>query len=184
MPKYAQFDPQVPLPAPIIGWYDTDIFDYPSLSSDALYAMDEQQWSDHMEDAGAHFAYNGTTLVPYAYPTPPPTPDQVLAGKVADGLAITSTSTPALACTMALDATTMDQIGSVARDASSGLGLPADLPTFTYPDIDSTPRTFSEAQVIALYKAQRNMLYTLNTQAAIMRQGGEPSWPEQTAVIP
>lgn len=109
------------------------------------------------------------------------TPDQVLAEKIAAGIAITCTGTPALNATYALDATTMDQIGSVARDAASGLGLPGGAASFTYPDASGQPRTFTSAQIVALYRAQRDLLFTLNSQAAILAHGGQPSWPASQA---
>jgi len=122
-----------------------------------------------------------------APPAPVIPPEQVaateLASRVTAGIAITSTGTPSLDCTMALDAVTMDQIKSVASDFQNGFGLPGDLPTFTYPDINGQPRTFTGAQLVALYRAQRNLLFVLNSQAAVMAHGGPPSWPNQTANI-
>lgn len=107
-----------------------------------------------------------------------------LAGKIASGIAVTSTGTAALSATYALDSMTLDQIGSVARDAAAGLGLPGGLSTFTYPDINGSPHTFASADVQNIYKAMRNLLFALNTQAAVMAAGGSPSWPVQTATIP
>lgn len=106
-----------------------------------------------------------------------------LTAKINAGIAITSTGTPAISATYALDALTLSQVQSVAQDAGSGLGLPGGASTFTYPDITSQPRTFTSAQLIAVYRAMRDLLLTLNTQAAVMTHGGQPSWPTQTAVI-
>jgi hypothetical protein len=182
MPRYANFSSSVPSPSPVLGWYDTDALDYPTLPAPAdMLEMSDAQWDARL---GGVWAVDGGELVAYTPPPRPPNADQVYDTKIAAGIAITSTSTPDLTCTMALDSTTMDQIGAVARDASSGLGLPGGLDTFTYPDIDSTPRAFSQAQIIALYRAQRDLIYQLSTQAAIMRQGLVPSWPAQTATIP
>jgi hypothetical protein len=100
------------------------------------------------------------------------------------GIVITCTGNAALSATYAIDPTTMNEVGSVARDAASGLGLPGGGSTFTYPDATGTPRTFTSTQLIALYKAQRDLLFILNTQAAVMRNGGAPAWPVQTATIP
>lgn len=133
------------------------------------------------------WTYDGTT---FAEPVAPPVPIEVQAQnelntRVVQGITITSTGTPSLNCVMALDANTMNQVGSVARDAGAGLGLPGDDDTFTYPDIDGVPRTFNEVQVIALYKGQRDLLLVLNTQMAIMAHGGPPSWPDtQAKTIP
>jgi hypothetical protein len=129
----------------------------------------------------AAWTISGGNIV--AVSAPPPTSDQVLASKIALGIAITSTGAPSISATYALDATTLDQIGSVARDFSSGLGLPGDIMTFTYPDATGQPRTFTGDQLAALYRKQRNLLAVLNTQAAIMAHGGTPVWPTQTATI-
>ena len=109
---------------------------------------------------------------------------QELDTRIAAGISVTSTSTPTLNATYALDAVTLDQIGSVARDAAAGLGLPGGATTFSYPDSTGTPHALSGAQVQALYKAQRDLLFALNTQAAVVAHGGEPTWPAQTGTIP
>lgn len=113
----------------------------------------------------------------------PATANALLQTKIAAGIVITSTGTPALGGTYALDATTTAQIGSVARDFASGMGLPGGGSSFTYPDLAGTPHTFTGPQIVALYQAQRNLVLTLNQQAAIMANGGTPSWPAQSAVI-
>lgn len=127
---------------------------------------------------------NGTFAAPVEAPAPPPTAADILAGKIAAGLAVTCTGDASVSSTYALDAQTMDQIGSVARDAASGLGLPTGAPTFTYPDLGGIPRTFTADRLISLYKAQRDVLFRVNTAAAILANGGAPSWPDQTATIP
>ena len=128
---------------------------------------------------------SGTT---FTAPSGPSLADQAAAAlpeKIAVGITVTCTSgTPFATATYALDQTTMDQLGAVARDDAAGLGLPAGASTFTYPDLAGTPHALSGAQVQALYKAQRDCLYALNTQAAVMKAGGSPSWPAQTATIP
>lgn len=109
--------------------------------------------------------------------------DHELAARINNGVNITSTSTPALNSLYALDTTTLDQIGSVARDAASGIGLPGGGSTFTYPDAAGVPHSFTSAQIITLYRAMRDLLFVLNTQAAIMRLGGPPTWPDQSVTI-
>lgn len=110
-------------------------------------------------------------------------PATQLAAKLAAGVALTSTATPAISATYALDPTTLDQIGSVARDAAAGLGLPGGLTSFTYPDITGNPKSFSGANIQALYKAMRDVVFALNTAAATLAAGGAANWPMQTATI-
>lgn len=186
MPRYAYFDSNAPSPQPVLGWFDTDLLNYTNLpSAENLLELTNDEWNGRLAANPSGWAVADGALVVAPPPTPPPpTVDDILAGKIAAGIAITSVSNPGLDCTMALDAQTMAEIGSVARDVSSGMGFPADLPVFIYPDITGQPRMFDEAQVVALYKVQRDLLFSLNTQAAIMRHGGPPDWPPQTGSIP
>lgn len=183
MTRYASFDPSSSPPHPVIGWYDTEEFVYPTLP-DLTHRLEltDEQWHGRMVDPSA-WAVNGNDLVPYTHPTPPPTPDQALASKISDGIAITCSGDAAVSATYALDAQTMTEVGSVARDAASGLGLPGGGETFIYPDKSGQPHAFTSARLIALYQAMRNLLWVLSTQAGIMKQGGTPTWPDQSAVI-
>ncbi len=128
------------------------------------------------------WGWNGTAFV--SPPSPAPTLAQILAAKLASGIAITSTGTPAISATYALDQTTLDQIGAVARDSAAGLGLPGGAATFTYPDINGVPRTFTGAQIQALYKAMRDCVFALYTTAATLAAGGTAVWLAQSATIP
>lgn len=141
-------------------------------------------WIPCAPEVGQNWTYNGTVFAaPVEPPTPPPTFEAIMAGKIANGLTVTCAGDPSFSAVYALDAVTMDQIGSVARDVASGLGFP-DGETFTYPDFAGHPHTFTEARLISLYKAQRLVLSRVNTAAAILANGGAPSWPDQTATIP
>lgn len=135
-------------------------------------AADKPGYAEIADDDARYLAWLARQAVP-----------GTLAAKLASGLAVASSGTPAISATYALDQTTLDQIGSVARDAASGLGLPGGLTTFVYPDINSTPRTLTSANVQALYRAMRDIVSALNTQAAIALSGGTPSWPAQSATI-
>jgi hypothetical protein len=106
-----------------------------------------------------------------------------LAEKFALGIAIASTGTPAIDATYALDQTTLDQVGSVARDAAAGLGLPGGGATFVYPDIAGAPRTFTAAAIQGLYKAMRDCVFALNETAATLAAGGTAAWPDQRATV-
>lgn len=107
-----------------------------------------------------------------------------LAQKLAAGLAVTSTATPPLSATYALDPTTLDQVGSVARDAAAGLGLPGSASTFTYPDITGAPHVFASTDIQNLYKAMRDYVFALNETAATLQAGGGASWPSPSKTIP
>lgn len=52
MAKYAQYNPADPSPQPVIGWYDTDVFNYPHLPpASQLMTVTDDQW-------GLHFSIN------------------------------------------------------------------------------------------------------------------------------
>lgn len=113
-----------------------------------------------------------------------PGPQAQLAARLFAGLAVISTSTSALSATYALDATTLDQIGSVARDAAAGLGLPGGLSTFTYPDLSSAPHDFTATAIQSLYKAMRDYVFALNSVTAQLQLGIPAGWPPAMATIP
>jgi hypothetical protein len=66
--KLAAYNPAAPQPAPVIGWYDLDAFEYSTLP-DAHIELTEDQWAHRL--AGFWAVSNGA-LVPLAPPVPPP----------------------------------------------------------------------------------------------------------------
>lgn len=110
-------------------------------------------------------------------------PDQLLIVYTNDGIIITSTGSPSINATYALDQTTLDQVGSVARDAASGLGLPGGLSTFTYPDIDGIPHDLTSDNVVALYQAMRNYVFSMNVTENTLANGGSANWPDSHVTI-
>ena len=70
MARFARFDPAAPAPAPVLGWYDTEVFDYPNLPDAAcLLAVTDAQWDHRMEfrhgvERGALVALPAPTAVP------------------------------------------------------------------------------------------------------------------------
>lgn len=185
MTKFVRYDPSITdRPSPVTSLYDADVINYPNFPSpDELLVVDDDTW----KTLPAPWAVQNGVLITYTPPPPPPpppTPMQILVEKIATGIAITSDSAPELNATYAMDSKTMDQIGSVARDVGANLGLPGGGSAFVYPDITGQPHSFTEAQLKACYQAMRDLLWKLNTQAAIMQQGGIPTWPVQSAKIP
>jgi hypothetical protein len=110
-------------------------------------------------------------------------PSVALAQKLAAGIAVVSTGTPALNSTYALDQITLDQIRALATDAKAGLGFPGGESTFAYPDKDGVPRTFDATSMVDLYKALRDYVFGLNSTAAVKAAGGNAEWPEASATI-
>lgn len=183
MTQYAKLDLKQ-TPPEVIGFFDTVAHDYSSIdfSSSEYVALSDAQWQvSQSQPAGWNWVASDFAARP-----PPPMPPAVqadveMASRVALGIAVTGYA--GLTATYALDQLTLDQIGSVARDAASGLGFPNNLSTFTYPDQGGSPHAFTEAQVISLYKAMRDLMLNLNTQSQVMRFGGTPIWPSQASII-
>jgi hypothetical protein len=183
MPKFVRFDPAATAPI-LAAWYDTDFAEYPNLPpANELREMTEPEWDARLETP---FVTATGELVAAPEPVIPPeaaAANELLTRRAA-GIAITCTSSSAINATYALDDLTLAQVGSVARDVSSGLGFPLGAPTFNYPDITSVPHTFNETQFVDLYKSMRDLVNDMTTQAAVMAQGGTPDWPDQSATIP
>ena len=64
MAKLAQFDPTAPQPAPVIGWYDTDLLHYPNLPVSVILLTDED-WAGRLF---GHWAVQDGQLVPLPLP--------------------------------------------------------------------------------------------------------------------
>lgn len=70
MAQYAQYNPAVAAPSPVMGWYDTAVFDYPNLPPAAdLLEMTAEQWDARMTglwavSAGALVAYTPPVIAP------------------------------------------------------------------------------------------------------------------------
>lgn len=99
---------------------------------------------------------------------------------LATGCQVSSSTMPVLNTIWALDSTTMDQIGSVARDSAAGLGLPLGAEVFQYPDKAGAMVTMTGAQIQALYKALRDYM----AQVMEFLTGRMQNLPAQPWIIP
>lgn len=125
------------------------------------------------------------TLQPFTLPGPSLT-DQaatLLAQKITMGIVLTSTGTPALNATYALDATSTDQIFQMGLYADRFGKFPSGQATQAYPDISGTPHTFTVAQFVAFLQVVAPLVSALATQAGIMAHGGLPAWPAQNGSV-
>jgi len=129
-----------------------------------------------------------TTLQPYVVPTPSgPTLEQqaatMLATNIATGIVLTSTGTPALNGTYALDAVSQAQIFQIGLYANQFGTFPSGSTTQAYPDASGVPHNFTVVAFVAFLKAVASLVAAMTTQAGIMAHGGTPSWPPQSAEI-
>ena len=86
---------------------------------------------------------------------------------------------PSLSTIWALDKVTTDQIGALAKDVASGLGLPMGAEFFQYPDRAGVMRTMTSDEVQKLYRAMRD--YVLGI--VYYDTGRAPSLPGQPVLI-
>lgn len=86
MTKLAQFNAQAAQPTPVIGWFDTDEFDYPNLPAETeLIALTDAEWSARVE--GEWHVLAGALV-----PKPAPTAEQQLIIAQTQQLALLATA--------------------------------------------------------------------------------------------
>ena len=170
MPKLASYRADLD-PSPITGWWNTDRNNYQPPPPEPTIVLTEEEWEGRL--AGEWAVSNGA-LVRHEWPL---TPEQIVAEKIAQGL----TLQPA-GVVLSLAPRDIEGLRLAALDAASGLGLPLDAETF-----DAVTKTgtiaLNETQVIAVYRAARNLRAGLGHQVAIMKRGEEPKWVEQTLTL-
>lgn len=122
-----------------------------------------------------------------AFLSPPVSlPDQAateLATRLGNGIVITSTGTPALNATYALDTDSQAQIFQLGIYANQFAAFPGGA-TQAYPDATGAPHTFSVAQFVAFLRVVAPLVSAMTNVTAVMSHGGTPVWPAQTGSIP
>lgn len=179
MPKYAYFDPTVPSPSPVIGWYDADGIDYPNLPpSDHLVVMTDDAWA-HRFDTLQMAVANGEVV---AYTPPPPvlTPAQQAKLLLLGGLTISSTANPSLNGTY----NALDQQSHIQAELISLLvnGVFADGgSSCDWPDIDGTVHTFATADQ---FKSFATAIAAFVAGCSKVINGSSNTLPSAAASIP
>jgi len=126
------------------------------------------------------YLYSGGTFTAPPAP-PPPTLAQQAAAAIGKGLAITSTSTPALDGTYACDDATQAKINRVASFIALNGKFPAGLTAMPWPDMSGTVHEFpTTAEFTAFAFAVAN--YVVELDAVIM--GLATTLPAASATIP
>lgn len=154
MTQYAQYNSSVAAPSPVIGWYDTEVFNYPSLPpATDLLELTATQWATRLTGL---WAVSNDALVPYTLPALPLAEQASVAMRI--GFTITSASMPVLNGTFAVDRDVQDHIqAEITAIMLSGLtGTPAFADqgaTVDWPDLASPPvnhtMTVAEFKVFA-----------------------------------
>ena len=166
---YAHFDSTVTAPSPVIGWYDTGLYAYSLPATNDLLALTSAQWATRLSGL---WAVSAGALVAYTPPAPTLTLAQQALTAMGNGLAITSTSTPALNGTYDVGATTQAHVVSEVTAILLNGAFADGTSTVVWADLSGTNHSFTLAQfrtfasaigtyVAALYKCSEGTLTTL-----------------------
>lgn len=180
MTQFAQYNPNVPSPSPVIGWYDTGAFTYSSLPpADELFALTETQWDDHFANPSG-WAIIGGGLASYTPPVPAPTIPQQAQALLNGGLSIVSASTPALNATYACDAQTTAYINAEITSILLNATFADGSTSIAWPDVTNALHTFNIAEYKSFAMAIGNFVSLC--RACII--GSSTTLPSKTADIP
>lgn len=98
------------------------------------------------------------------------------------GVAVTSTSTPAINATY--DVTSLSKLALISANIANGKGLPGGGSTFLYPDISGTTfHTFSATNIVNLAYALQSYVYAWEQMIVTRVGGGTASAPTIPLVI-
>lgn len=176
----AQFDHTKPDPKKVVGWYDTTMFNYPAMPPTAdLLELTADQWAGRLTNPDA-WAVSGGALIAYIAPVPPPTPSQQAAALLTGGLAVTSTSAPALNGTYAVDAAAQShvqaEIISILVNGTFADGGTA----LAWPDTAGTVHTFPS---VVEFKAFAMAVASFVAACAKVANGTSTTLPAATVEI-
>lgn len=197
MTQYVYFNSSSKDPKPIIGWFDTEVVDYPNLPpNDSLLEVTEDQWTQHMSDLkGEHFTIQNGSLVYMVIP--PSSSSSAERGQnaydsfISAGIRITSSENPSLNGTYAIDSESQVDIaainqytkdyGSFPPNSLSSLGerLPWTTMDSTTPQIFTSVVDFQN-----LAKAVATAVASARIAKRMIAVGQEISMPNSTIIIP
>jgi hypothetical protein len=150
----------------IVAFYDSE--DSPVPEGVAAIEITNEQWQTCISNPG-------WTVVNDALVAPvPPTAAQLAAQALVQsaqsmltaGIAIVSTSTPALNGTYACDQLSQMDVIAIETSLNAGKGFPGGATTFNYPDIAGGMRAFSEANFTDFAAVMRDYVYALKSVIA------------------
>jgi hypothetical protein len=147
MPYYAQYDPSVPGPSKVTGWYNTTARAYPNLPATSdLLEITETEWQAHYTNADG-WAVSDGALVPYTPPPPVLTLAQQARNAATSGLTITLSGTMTLAATLfPTDTVTQRKLGAVVTTLLATGDFPGGASSYPMLDATGSWHTFSPGQ--------------------------------------
>jgi hypothetical protein len=155
MPKFAQFDSTQTAITPVIGWYDTDEFDYPNLPAAAnLYECTDAEWAERTAGWGINPTAATKSLLAYV---PAVTLAQAQAAQIAVLAAeyqtaivqpVSFTSKAGVTKTFQADAASVANLTSMLLGFQAAAATPAG---FYWLSVDNTqvPFTYADMQGLA-----------------------------------
>ena len=102
---------------------------------------------------------------------------------LAQGCALTSTGTPALNGTYALDKDSQSNISAIADGIANGKGLPGGGSTFNYPDVMGAQHAFDAAHFVAAAAAFETFIYDFDQALETLVSGGTATMPVASVTI-
>jgi hypothetical protein len=136
--------------------------------------------------AGAVTLVNGVPTQQYTVTSLPAA--ALYAAKLAAGIAITSTATPALNGTYAITdqgpVNYQQKIQAIADGIANGKGLPHNQATVGWLDIGGAVHNFVPADFLNFAKAIEDYVYDLAGWESALIQGGNPAAPSSSVTIP
>lgn len=143
MTYYACYNPNIPSPSPVIGWYDTD-FNKTLPDHSTLLLLTKNQWDSRMGNPSGWAVSNGQ-LIPYTPPPPPaPEPKDLAQAAIYAGVTVNFTSDPSINAVYSCDPQAQSNITSTALYISINQKFPGNSTTMTWYDKAGNPQTFSD----------------------------------------
>lgn len=161
MTKYANYDHTIATYSPVLGWYDTDVFEYPSLPpmEDMIEVTDPDVWTNR---TNGQWCVQTEQIIPLVTPSSTTPLQQSAIAALYAGILLTSIGTGALNGTYDVSPLTQASINGVIAGIGAGIGLPGGSGTFNWPDTSGTQHAFSETNFKNFATAVSGYTYTLN----------------------
>lgn len=161
MTRYANYDHTITPLSPVLGWYDTDVFEYPSLPpiEDLIEVTDDAVWNNRTD---GRWGVQAGLVIPIVTPSSTtPLQNSAIAAQYA-GIVLTSIGTGAINGTYDVSPTTLNRISGVVAGIGAGLGLPGGGGTFNWLDTSGAAHAFSAVNFKNFATAVSNYTYTLD----------------------
>lgn len=145
-----------------------------SWGADGVIEFDPRMTQPQIDQVNAVYAAHDPTKAD---------PNATLAAALAAGLAVTSTATPALNGTYAIDAESQRFISGTAASLAARNRLPGGQSTFGYGDMTGAPHNFAAQDFLNFADAVEDYVYALYATARSLIAGQAANWPSPNATI-